>query len=265
MVSFNKSDNTTWCQVWGRFELRQTKRFLGEISIENVESHPWEAMLRINGRNFKFKLDSGADVTVIPPGIFKQISDNEKLESTKKVLLGPCNYRLKCLGKSKAKLKSKGHYIVEDVYVVEALNRPLLGKAACASLNLLNRCKLDNVQSFQTDCVKVNEDSYKQAIIRQYPKLFEGLGEIEGEYEIKLKPKAEPYALNVPRKVPFPKLEKTKQEIERMLQMGVISKIDQPTEWCAPMVVIPKPNGDVRMCVDLTKLNENILREAYPL
>ena len=221
-------------------------------------------MLRINGRDFKFKLDSGADVTVIPPGIFKQISDHEKLESTKKVLLGPCNYRLKCLGKSKAKLKSKGQCIVEDVYVVEALNRPLFGKTACASLNLLNRCKPDNLQSFQTDCVKVNEDSYKQAIIRQYPKLFEGLGELEGEYEIKLKPKAEPYALNVPRKVPFPKLEKTKQEIERMLQMGVISKIDQPTE-CAPMVVIPKPNGDVRICVDLTKLNENILREAYPL
>ena len=60
--------------------------FLGEISTENVESHPWEAMLRINGRDFKFKLDSCADVTVIPPGIFKQISDNEKLESTKKVV-----------------------------------------------------------------------------------------------------------------------------------------------------------------------------------
>ena len=60
-------------------------------------------------------------------------------------------------------------------------------------------------------------------------------------------------------------LEKTKQEIEQMLQVVVISKIDRPTEWCAPMVVIPKPNGDVRICVDLTKLNENILREAYPL
>ena len=89
-------------------------------------------MLQINGRDFKFKLDSGADVTVIPPGIFKQISDGEKLES-KKVLLGPCNYRLKFLGKFKAKLKSKGHRIVEDVYVVEAFNRPLLGKTACAS------------------------------------------------------------------------------------------------------------------------------------
>ena len=53
---------------------------MGEISIENVESHPWKTMLRINGRNFEFKLDSGAGVTVIPPGIFKQISDSEKLE-----------------------------------------------------------------------------------------------------------------------------------------------------------------------------------------
>ena len=58
------------------------------------------------------------------------------------------------IGKFKAKLKSKGHCIVEDVYVVEALLvkpllvRPLLVKTACASLNLLNTCKSDNVQSF---------------------------------------------------------------------------------------------------------------------
>ena len=88
---------------------------------------------------------------------------------------------------------------------------------------------------------------------------------MEGEYEIKLKELPEPYALNAPRKVPFPLLDKTKQEIDRMLKNGVISKVDQPKVWCAPMVVMPKPNGDVRICVDLTKLNKSILREAYPL
>ena len=31
------------------------------------------------------------------------------------------------------------------------------------------------------------------------------------------------------------------------------------------MVVIPKPNGDVRICVDLTKLKESVLREIHPL
>ena len=59
--------------------------------------------------------------------------------------------------------------------------------------------------------------------------------------------------------------DKTKCEIDRMLQMGVISKVERHTEWCSPMVVTPKPNGDVRICVDLTRLNENVFREAYPL
>jgi hypothetical protein len=53
--------------------------------------------------------------------------------------------------------------------------------------------------------------------------------------------------------------DKTKNEIDCMLQMGVISKIDQPTSWCAPMVVTKKASGDIRVCVDLTKLNENVL------
>ena len=47
--------------------------------------------------------------------------------------------------------------------------------------------------------------------------------------------------------------------------MGIISKVDEPTEWCAGMVVVPKPNAKVHICVDLTKLNESTLREFYPL
>ena len=50
-----------------------------------------------------------------------------------------------------------------------------------------------------------------------------------------------------------------------MLGMGVISRVEGHTSWCAPMVVVPKPNGDVRICVDLTKLNESVLRETHPL
>ncbi|CAC5390626.1 unnamed protein product [Mytilus coruscus] len=31
------------------------------------------------------------------------------------------------------------------------------------------------------------------------------------------------------------------------------------------MVVVPKSNGDVRICIDFTKLNESVKRENYPL
>ena len=50
-----------------------------------------------------------------------------------------------------------------------------------------------------------------------------------------------------------------------MEQMQIISQVDEPTEWCAGMVAVPKGKGKVRICVDLTKLNENILREFHPL
>ena len=50
-----------------------------------------------------------------------------------------------------------------------------------------------------------------------------------------------------------------------MEKLGVISKVDQPTLWCAGMVVVPKKSGDVRTCVDLKPLNENVLRETHPL
>ena len=50
-----------------------------------------------------------------------------------------------------------------------------------------------------------------------------------------------------------------------MLDMGAISRAHGHTSCCAPMVVIPKPTGDVRICVDLTKLNVSVLREIHPL
>ena len=50
-----------------------------------------------------------------------------------------------------------------------------------------------------------------------------------------------------------------------MEQLGVIEKIEEPTEWCAGLVVVPKQSGKVRICVDLTKLNENVCRERHPL
>ena len=50
-----------------------------------------------------------------------------------------------------------------------------------------------------------------------------------------------------------------------MEKMEIICQVDEPTEWCAGMVVVPKAKGKVRMCMDLTNLNESILREYHAL
>ena len=50
-----------------------------------------------------------------------------------------------------------------------------------------------------------------------------------------------------------------------MESMGVIFRVDQPTPWCAGIVVASKKNGDIRICVDLKALNESVLREVCPI
>ena len=49
-----------------------------------------------------------------------------------------------------------------------------------------------------------------------------------------------------------------------MEAMEVISHVEEPTEWCAGMVVLPKPKGKVRICVYLTQLNPSVYRERHP-
>lgn len=57
-----------------------------------------------------------------------------------------------------------------------------------------------------------------------------------------------------------------KQELQCMEQLGVISRIEQPTEWCSGMVVAPKKSKDeIRICVDLSPLNEVVCREKFIL
>ena len=95
--------------------------------------------------------------------------------------------------------------------------------------------------------------------------MFKGLGTLGEEYQIQLKEGAAPHSLCTPRNVPLPLRDKVREELERLETMGVISKVDKPTPWCAGMVVVSKKLGDVRICVDLKLLNESVLREVHPI
>ena len=129
----------------------------------------------------------------------------------------------------------------------------MLGRKPVELLKLISR--LDSLSS----------DDYKSKVADKYPKWFEGLGVMKDSYRITLKEDAKPFQVSVPRKVPFPLYQKTKEELDRMLETGVISRVDEPTDWCAPMVVTPKSNGKVRVYVNLSKLNEYVKRENHPL
>lgn len=137
----------------------------------------------------------------------------------------------------------------QKIYVIRGLEQALLGRPAIRALGLIK---------------ELAEVTIPKAIKDKFPNLFKGLMCMDEEYKIELHPDATPHAINTARRVPLPLLDKVKQELKRMEDLGVISLIDKPTEWCAGMVVVQKPSGGVQICVDLTKLNESVKgRDMY--
>lgn len=81
--------------------------------------------------------------------------------------------------------------------------------------------------------------------------------------KITLREGAAPYSVTTARRVSVPMLPKVKKELNRMVNCVVIQPISDPTEWCAPMVPVPKKNKEqIRICVDLKELNKAVKRES---
>ena len=57
---------------------------------------------------------------------------------------------------------------------------------------------------------------------------------------------------------------KIKEEINRLREAGFIYEIEH-TEWVSPLVVVvPKKNEKLRVCVNLKKVNAATIRDHYP-
>lgn len=221
--------------------------FLGIISTP--KSDPWKIPVVINGKKVMFKVDTGADVSVIPDTEAKKL--NVEVKETSKVLTGPCKGQLNVCGSFCTQLHTEKKSARQTVYIVKGLKHPLLGRPAIEALNIVSV-----VQQVQVST---------EGLFDKFPQVFEGLGKLDGEYNIDLKEETRPYAVTTPRRVPLPLMDKVREELERMEKQGVITRIDKPTDWCAPMVVVPKQNGKVRICVDFTKLNDCVRRERHIL
>ena len=97
----------------------------------------------------------------------------------------------------------------------------------------------------------------------KYPSVFDGLGKFPEPYKIKLKPEYRAVMQPV-RKIPLPYRDKIVKELDRMEALGVISKVNVPTEFVSAFVVVRKKGTDeIRLCLDPRDLNKSMRREHY--
>ena len=103
-----------------------------------------------------------------------------------------------------------------------------------------------------------------RSLLRRYRSLWDGqLGTIrQTEHRIQLKPGATPVRQH-PYKAGPRAREMEREQVARMLKLDVI----EPTtsEWASPVVMVPKPDGTPRFCIDYRRLNERTVKDSYPI
>ena len=65
------------------------------------------------------------------------------------------------------------------------------------------------------------------------------------------------------RRLPPQEFDEVRNHLQEMLKVGVIRKSVSPS--ASPVVLVRKKDGSLRFCIDLTKLNSRMIKDAYSL
>ena len=182
--------------------------FLGAI-CDTDQSEPRTIQLSFNNNHLEFKIDSGDNVTAIPETKYNEIRDGP-LQQTSKILKGPIASKqlLKVRTFVTANIAREELETIETVYIIEGLQKPLVGHPAIQALGL--------VAWIQT----IDTSSHNRSVIEKFPQLYSDLGTIEGVNHIKLKPDPNPFVLSTPRRKAIPLQLKMKTKLQRMERLG---------------------------------------------
>ena len=237
--------------------------FVIEEIGSNIEKKVTEAfrILKINNKKVKVKLDTGAEVNVMPLRVYEQIKSKDvkmKTTATKLCVYGGAN--LPIVGKIDVKYEFRDPEEQAEFFIVKTDSKTLLSLRTCKSLGIIqmlhevksqeqhnekgdkNDKKQSNSEKDSDVKQKVartkgkNGKELKETIMQMYPTLFNGLGIMEPEHHIKLNVNTTP-VVHPPRKIPVGLRDQLKKELDSMEETGVIRKVDEPTEWVNSLVV----------------------------
>lgn len=227
-------------------------KLVGSIDA-NEQNADWREDLYIGENIVRFKLDTGADINVLPA---KYIGSGGKLDNTSLTLKAYGNFIIKPIGVCTLKVQTKYNVEKNVKFVIIDQNlEPLLSGQTCVELNFIKR--------IASVCAQVLPKEGR-VFVETFKAQFEGLGCIPGEYSIKLK-KDYIGVVNPNRRVPFGLYERLERTLVDLEKREIISKVDYPTEFVNSMIIVEKPNGSLRICIDPKHLNCQILREHYKI
>jgi len=234
------------------------------FSIEG-QSKQGEIKIFIGGAFVRVLIDSGASCNIISSETYEKLKGcgmkcNAKKYGKKLFAYGQSE-SLPTTGSFKAQVKctETGKRSYEEFTVVKGSGKTLLGITTATKLNLL---RVGPPQ----DHINVIAEGDGEDILRKYHDVFQGVGKLKNfQLKIHINQEVRPIAQHV-RRIPYGLRGKVREQLDDLLQKDIIEAVpDSPTEWVSPLVVVPKSDKSVRICVDMRRANEAIIRERHPI
>ena len=218
-----------------------------------------------NGKPVTMELDTGAEITTLPLHVYEKLFQSSQLCPTDKRLSQYDGSPLKILGEMPVTVGYKGQVMEDSVLVVDVGSRyPLLGR------DWMFKVRFDWNEIFYGQTEKGNARSVHEvslsAFQNKYQELFsEGLGEVRGmSAQVDLEPGTQPRFFKC-RPVPFALRDQVNKELERQIKEGELVPVEK-SEWAAPLVIVRKSGGSVRICADYkVTVNPSVKEQAYRL
>ena len=117
--------------------------------------------------------------------------------------------------------------------------------------------------------ITVNYDNFDVIAAIQEDAIFsevfsDDIGTLPGTQGLQLKQGAIPVVMAT-RRTPVHVRPELKTELRRLQDKGIIAPMEDATPWVSQIVIVKKPNGKLRICIDPHELNKALLREHYEM
>uniref|UniRef100_A0AC34QC54 Reverse transcriptase n=1 Tax=Panagrolaimus sp. JU765 TaxID=591449 RepID=A0AC34QC54_9BILA len=223
--------------------------------IEETLIPPLMVDIKLDGVPIRFEHDSGADITVINRSTWEKIGKPKLKRSVYRVFPFGAETQVEVIGKTAVVAEYKGEQKRANVLVTEK-GDSLLGKTWIRGFR---------IRSDDYFIKKVETTSKLHSLLKEYEDIFqEDLGKCTMEVNLKLKEGAKPKFIKA-RTLPFGLRKKVEEQLQAKVDAGILKPV-QHSRWGSPIVVVPKPNNEIRICGDYKKtLNPNLDVNQYPL
>lgn len=211
---------------------------------------------KVGGIVLNLLIDSGTSCNIIDEETWKYCKTKKircvlNRNVTDKIYAYGQNKALELLGEFKCNLEIGDRKTRATFVVMKGKGKGIVGYKTAKELGIL-RVGLEAM-------VNCNERRYEDE------KLFKGIGKLENfKLELPIDRSRPPVAQSL-RRVPYKVRDQMQKQIQKLLEEDIIEEVEGPTAWVSLVVPIIKKKGELRLCIDMRRANEVIIRERYPL